>query len=235
MKKKHLLLDFFEFSLIFFTFILPSLLISRQNTVTLNINYSFLTIFIRLLVIIYLIMRMYDSDVYYRLRPHFSLFPLLRLILKSINIYIILFLISMVSSYYSQRIEQLPPVILGDIPSTLSSLLWFCFSVITLACFEELLFRQFLPEKLVYFFKIFSNNNNAINHANKAFRLLIECLCFILFALAHVYLGIISVFSALLSAIVLRLSVIYCKTIVPACIAHSINNLVSFYFIFHSF
>mgnify|MGYP000091625613 FL=1 len=95
--------------------------------------------------------------------------------------------------------------------------------IIILACYEEMLYRFFLPEKARRIVSlVFSNPDSA--HVLRMFYALAEFIPMCLFALAHRYLGIYAVGNALCAAVILRTA--FCKkvSIFALCAVHAAYN-----------
>lgn len=109
-----------------------------------------------------------------------------------------------------------------DIPIVKPSIfLEYVFCLINFICsaiFEEVLYRAWLPELILSFFKI--------DDKKKIFNWIIELLVTLLFAFAHLYAGWLSVANAIFAHIILR--TIYIKTgnLYSNMISHSIYNVL---------
>lgn len=85
------------------------------------------------------------------------------------------------------------------------------------AFYEESLYRFFLPEALLYFTRNCKDRKMAAIDCE-----IISCM---LFALGHIYLGILSVINAALAYIVLRICYKKTESIIPGTLAHFLYNL----------
>ena len=95
--------------------------------------------------------------------------------------------------------------------------------IIVLACYEEMLYRFFLPEKARRIVSlVFSNPDSA--HVSRMFYALAEFIPMCLFALAHRYLGIYAVGNALCAAVILRTAVCKKVPIFGLCAVHAAYN-----------
>ncbi len=235
MKKKYFELDFFEFLLVFFVFIIPPLFVNEQNTVVLNIHYPLVEIFSRACVLIYLLIRMYDIGLSFRRQSGFFFKVLCNDILKSIGLYALLVITGIIVNTITQQGQFRSPTISAQPPGTLLLWVWFIFSIIVMACFEEIVFRQFLPEKCLYYFRHSSAYKTMSSNVKTVLYIIIELFFICSFAIGHKYLGSSAILSAFISGVILRVSVNKFKNIIPACIAHSINNIVSFLVVFYLF
>ena len=95
--------------------------------------------------------------------------------------------------------------------------------IIVLACYEEMLYRFFLPEKARMIVSlVFANLDSA--RISRMFYALAEVIPICLFALAHRYLGIYAVGNALCAAVILRIA--FCKKlpIFVLCAVHAAYN-----------
>ena len=95
--------------------------------------------------------------------------------------------------------------------------------IIVLACYEEMLYRFFLPEKARMIVSlVFSDPDSA--HVSRMFYALAEFIPICLFALAHRYLGIYAVGNALCAAVILRTAVCKKVPIFGLCAVHAAYN-----------
>ena len=95
--------------------------------------------------------------------------------------------------------------------------------IIVLACYEEMLYRFFLPEKARRIVSlVFSDPDSA--HVSRMFYALAEFIPICLFALAHRYLGIYAVGNALCAAVILRTAVCKKVPIFGLCAVHAAYN-----------
>ncbi len=233
MKKKYLILDFFEFSLIIFAFVVPSFLAESQSTVFLDVRYPTFPILIRLSIIIYLLTRMYDMDLISRQHTHFSVHVFKNYGIQSLKIYAMLFLVGITINTFLYIIQYQSTTIIAEPPGDILLWLWFLLSVTILACFEEIVFRQFLPEKTLNNLKECAFYQTSPTKIKKILYLFIEFVFILFFAFGHMYLGVFAVIASLISGLILRYSVKKYNSIVPACVAHSLNNIISFLAVFY--
>ena len=99
----------------------------------------------------------------------------------------------------------------------------FVSGIIVLACYEEMLYRFFLPEKARMIVSlVFSDPDSA--RISRMFYALAEFIPICLFALAHRYLGVYAVCNALCAAVILRTA--FCKKvpIFGLCAVHAAYN-----------
>ncbi len=233
MKKKHSFFDFIEFSLIFFTFVLPSLLVGYNSTVNLSIQPPLFFILIRICVLMYICLRMHDTGMLLHSNTSLSLTTLFKYLKKGIFVCLILFFIGILFNVFSYLSAHSTPQIIAEPPKNFFTWSWFIFSITSLACFEEVIFRLYLPEKFFYYLKV-SSSYQSVSHKHAiAFRIILELPFIVLFAIGHRYLGFLAVFSALVSGATLRFFVHKYNSIIPGCIAHAINNIVSFIVVFY--
>jgi len=95
--------------------------------------------------------------------------------------------------------------------------------IIVLACYEEMLYRFFLPEKARRIVSlVFANPESA--RISRVFYALAELIPICLFALAHRYLGIYAVCNALCAAIILRAAFWKKAPIFGLCAVHAAYN-----------
>lgn len=92
------------------------------------------------------------------------------------------------------------------------------------AFFEEVIYRELLPESLLLIFPLKNQNFFTQNKKLNFKRLLLEGLPLILFSLAHLYAGLASVINAFFSAIFLRLSYIKTKSVYTGAASHFVYN-----------
>ena len=99
----------------------------------------------------------------------------------------------------------------------------FVSGIIVLACYEEMLYRFFLPEKARMIVSlVFANPDSA--RISRILYALAEFIPICLFALAHRYLGVYAVCNALCAAVILRTA--FCKKvpIFGLCAVHAAYN-----------
>lgn len=89
------------------------------------------------------------------------------------------------------------------------------FNLLAGAFYEEVIYREFLPETLLSFSK-----------DRKAAIIMIECACVLVFALSHRYLGILAVINALLGGIILRVCRRKSHGIWAGTLAHFLYNAI---------
>ena len=95
--------------------------------------------------------------------------------------------------------------------------------IIVLACYEEMLYRFFLPEKARRIVSlVFSDPDSA--HVSRILYALAEFIPICLFALAHRYLGVYAVCNALCAAVILRTAVCKKVPIFGLCAVHAAYN-----------
>ncbi len=233
MKKKLLIFNFIEFFLIFLLFVLPSLLVEPQKVVVLNIQYDPFSIILRLCVAMYLLFRMYDNGISFKQQLSITPKSVFRVFIQSIKIYFALVITGLLFNFIQNHFFQGNLSLVASPPSTVLLWIWFLFSLIVLACFEEIIFRIYLPDSFLRIVTQTPIYKKLPIPARVLFILLIECFFIITFALGHYYLGTVSLLASFVSGIILRISVLRYKTIIPACIAHIINNIVSFLVLFY--
>ena len=111
--------------------------------------------------------------------------------------------------------------------------LLFFSEIIVLACYEEMLYRFFLPEKARMIVSlVFANPDSA--RISRMFYALAEFIPMCLFALAHRYLGIYAVGNALCAAVILRTA--FCKKvpIFGLCAVHAAYNAAMLIVLFNT-
>lgn len=94
----------------------------------------------------------------------------------------------------------------------ISAWIFLIFALAAGAFFEEVLYRQFVPETLHFLLK--------------KWKPLVEIFSVLIFAFAHRYLGWISVCNAVLCGAVLRICRIKTDSIVPSAVSHFLYNLL---------
>ncbi len=233
MKKKYLFIDFFEFLLVFFAFVGPSLSFQRQEVVYFNLSYDLFFILLRLVALIYFLVILYDKGFGFIQEWSFTIHSFFRVFFESIRIYVCILILGILSSLTANLIGYSGPELIAQPPNTSYEWTWFVFSVIVLACFEEALYRQFIPEKLYLFFNTIIQERNLDYKWSKILRVIIELLSLCIFAIGHLYLGYFAAVSAFFSGCVFRYATIKHNSILQTSIAHSINNLVSFILVFY--
>ncbi len=235
MKKKYLFLDFFEFFAVFFIFVAPSLLVEHDTAINLDLSYDFFTVFIRILLSIYLVLRLIDEGILTnnnQITIKRNKIP--QYIAQGILVYIIIVCIALVFSFLAKFINIRVAELTAIPPQGFLAWAWFLFSIIVLACFEEVLFRLYLPLKLRNIVFSFFQNKVLSTRSQKIITLILECIIISFFAIGHCYLGVVAMITAFFSGVVFRIAIIKYKNIFPTCTAHAINNIVSFIVVFYT-
>lgn len=105
--------------------------------------------------------------------------------------------------------------------------------IIVLACYEEILYRFFLPEKARRIVSlVFANPESA--RISRVFYALAELIPMCLFALAHRYLGVYAVCNALCAAIILRTAFWKKVPIFGLCAVHAAYNAAMLIVLFNT-
>ncbi len=115
------------------------------------------------------------------------------------------------------------------IPQNFLQWIFLILSFISSAFFEEEIYRQFLPQSLIFFADSLILKSNKIRNV---IIFLIEALCVVIFAFSHRYLGFISVLNAFFCGIILRITCKKTKSIIPGTIAHFSYNFILILFNF---
>lgn len=109
----------------------------------------------------------------------------------------------------------------------------FVSGIIVLACYEEMLYRFFLPEKARMIVSlVFANPESA--RISRMFYALAEFIPIALFALAHRYLGVYAVCNALCAAIILRAAFYKKAPIFGLCAVHATYNAAMLIVLFNT-
>ncbi len=233
MKKKHLLFDFFEFFIIFFVFIAPSFGVEPQKAIVFDLNYDPFMIVMRSCLIVYFILRFTDDGIISIHKQNLQKKTLAQTSLMSVLTFLALQCIGLLFNFLSKIISYASISMVANPPETLFLWAWFLFSVIVLACFEEVIFRVYLPEKLWRIWDNLPIKNRISVNTNVFIKVLLEISIVLLFSIGHLYLGFIAMFSSFVSGILLRIFYIKYKRLMPICIAHSLNNITSFLVLFY--
>lgn len=239
MKKKHLLLiEILEYLVILLLFVLLPILSAPETTINLDIAYNPFLVFFRLLLFLYLILRVYDnthSDSF-KIKEVMQFYNRVQLVIQTILLLFLLIGISVIFNFIAKSSGYDIVQIEVEPPSGASEWIWFVIATAIFAFFEEILFRRFLPEQARYFVK--NLNGKLSTHDTERFNQLaivsIEFIVIVLFALGHLYLGLVATYSAAFSAIILRLSILKWGVLLPACFAHALNNLIAFFILFYT-
>ena len=112
---------------------------------------------------------------------------------------------------FAFKISSAQTGVLLKSPESFSSWIFLLFTLATGAFFEEVVYRQFVPESLISILG--------------KWKIPVEIFSVVIFALAHRYLGWISVCNAVFCGLVLRLCRIKTDSILPSFAAHFIYNL----------
>lgn len=104
-------------------------------------------------------------------------------------------------------------------PSTLKSWLFCILSFFFSAFFEEVIYRFYTPEILKYLLKKIKSE--------KIIFILSEIFALLVFSIAHLYLGLLSVFNAMIAHIILRICFKKSESIYPGFFTHFFYNIIS--------
>ena len=114
-------------------------------------------------------------------------------------------------SHSDQNIQSISPGI--------TNIIFLIINVFCASYYEEVIYRQTIPESLILLTE------------NTRFKILLELLALILFALGHLYLGMAAVANAFICGIFLRLCRIKTGSVSSGTAAHFIYNMTLFLFI----
>lgn len=230
MKKKYISAEIFEYFLIIFFFVLPSLIEKTQTDTIVRTVPGIFTVLSYTVASMYFLIRLYDAGIIRRTDLHMKITTPVKITLQGFAIFFLLIFTNAVSNYIMQFYIPMSSVSIFMLPENFPGQIWLILSTTVFACFEEILFRRFLPDKARYIIAHLRKNHDGTDYPKARYGLLIvEFVCIVLFAFAHRYMGATAVITAFCSAIILRISVVRCKTILPACIGHTLNNLLAIF------
>lgn len=211
MKKHSFALEITIFCVIFLTFILSPVinqfLIDYDNVFS-TWNFPFDSLIFGIISLL----------LCYFFKEKESVKPILyKVILPGTFCFSILFCISLFIKFFSMVIpvNNFSNVDTVVLPQTFVSWIFCILKFVFAAFFEETIYRFYLPEALLNFFE---KKRNSI---------WIEIIVTLLFALAHIYLGVFAVINAVLAHVVLRITFIKSKSIIPGFLAHFFYNIIS--------
>lgn len=146
---------------------------------------------------------------------------IITLILLFVNMFFWIFI-----SYVNNSVDK--NVVFFDIKtSSLDQVFCLLLQVSCVAFFEELLFRHFLPLRASFFLKEILLSKPAVKkHCFTINVLVVEIVPLILFAIGHLYLGVIGFFNSLIAGICLRFLYKKAHSVIPGSIVHTIYNLL---------
>ena len=232
MKKIKIIFNILEAFLLFFAFIYPSFLANSTNVIQINTNPPLFPILFRLIIIVYLAIRLHDEGVFHKKKNIITRSRVNNFIFGSIKIVLMLQTTAVICNLCTFMIPTTDITLQAQIPTTMLSWIWFFTSVIILATFEEFLYRGYFPEKILHSLK----NSNWYRKLNKRQKIgtkfLIEFTIILIFALGHSYMGVKSIIVSFFCGIVLRLMVKLKRSLVQASCAHIINNIISYMVLF---
>lgn len=221
-----------EFIFLFIAFVLPSFMAQSTTELLVNTNPPINPIFVRLLLIVYLSIRLHDAGVFHKKRHLITINKALKITFSSLKLFLVLQTTAVVCNIFLSVIPHTEITLIADRPNTIATWAWFLSTVIILATFEEILYRGYFPEKMLHslrncfwFRKLHKKEKNIT-------KLLIEVTIILVFALGHSYMGIKSVIVSFACGVVLRISVKTKRNLIVASIAHIGNNLVSYALLF---
>ncbi|MBP5358255.1 MAG: CPBP family intramembrane metalloprotease [Treponema sp.] len=213
MKKKYIIIEFFA---IMIFLIIPPLLVNPGTTATIANNGKFSPyIFLRLIIAIFL----YYQHIYVIKKTHGSQKESFRNLILFCSWSALCFGLLMVTQALMQALAMVLPVDYQEtsIEFNLSRFdyIFVLFNLLAAAFYEEVIYREFLPETLLL-----------LSGDRKIFVVLIECACVIIFSMSHRYLGMMAVLNALLGGIILRLCRKKSLSIWAGTLAHFLYNAV---------
>lgn len=107
------------------------------------------------------------------------------------------------------------------LPQKAGEFVYIVFTLLVSAYYEEVLYREFLPESLSIFLSRFPK-----------IKLLLEALVIAIFAFSHRYEGLLAVINAAISGVILRLCMKKTKSVYTGALAHFVYNLIQLLFLF---
>lgn len=214
MKKHSFKLEITLFCVIFLTFILSPIIsqfLTDYTNTFVNWSFPYDSLFFSIIA----------GFIYYYFKEKQNLKPYIyKLILPSTFCFCVLFCFSLIIKFFSLiiSIDSNSAVTNVQLPDTLVSWIFCILRFIFAAFFEETIYRYYLPEYLHSLLK---------ENSKKSYPILIEIVCMLLFAAAHIYMGIFSVINAIFAHAVLRFTFKKTNSIFPGFIAHFLYNIIS--------
>ncbi len=212
MKKKYLLI---ELILVFFLLVIPPIFISSPPPLEPKRTFPFEAL-IEFLIALVLYFQSrnqkfsYRKEEFSKKREFSSLISGLKYSPLSLGFLMLIFAFFQVIALVFHLEEEGSSFILLP-PNSFTSWLRLSFIFLAGAFFEEEVYRDFIPESLIYL--------------SKKGRVFFEILSILLFALAHRYMGFLSVINALLCAVFLRFFRLKSGSIIPTATSHFIYNM----------
>ena len=213
MKKLSLFIIAVQLAMLF-CFILPSFNV-KSNTISLQYSLSELIVFSLLIVFCYCFTKSFSPLKSYTLPPvEYVKLLLLAVFALAVPVFVI--------KKFFPQLYKIPVIIT---PQTTLQKVLFAVSVIIAAAFEEVLYRYFLPESVLY---LTGKINISKPAAKNAVRCIAETAVTVLFAAQHAYLGPAGIINAFSAGAAFRLITVRTGSPLFSLILHCLNNFLSF-------
>lgn len=147
--------------------------------------------------------------------PKFLIFQIFPGILTLGILFTVSLILKAVSVYFSRSFFNGTQV---SLPENFTGWLFCILNFIFAAFYEEVIYRFFFPESLLYFCSKISSK--------KIFRIICEIISLLVFAFSHLYLGWLSVINAAIGYVVLRVCFKKTKNIFAGFSAHFVYNFI---------
>lgn len=203
---------FIELLLIFTFLIIPPLIVTTNNGPQLNCI-SYFVLF-QIVLCIFLQYQEYFLDLFFENKIKQSLKNNLKWIFITFSLLLAIFCILEFVNFIFLKTTNNETNNIFPLKNKIEILI-IIINLLSSALYEEIIYRQFLPNTL----QILFNTNK-----NKIIFYFIEILSILIFSFSHKYLGLFSVVNAFFCGIILRLCYLKTKTIYTGFIAHFLYN-----------
>ncbi len=232
MKQIKIIFNILEPLLLFFAFVVPSFITNSENILYINTKPNIYPILLRIIMILYLTIRLYDTGVFHKKKHKLSPSKVNNFIFSSIKIVLWLQTTAIICNMALTIIPHNQITLIAEPPNTLLTWVWFFTTLIILAIFEEILYRGYFPERILHSIRNYSWYRNVQKKQKIIIKLCIELSVIIIFALGHSYMGLKSIIISFFCGIILRIMVKLKRSLVQVSTAHIINNIISYMILF---
>lgn len=148
---------------------------------------------------------------------------LMNLSIQFVFVLCLLFCNSLLLNFIGTCIPDFSSSIIASKPNTFLGILFLILNFTGSACYEEILYRSYIPDALLSIFKIKEKDSVT---KQIIFRYFIEIAGMMLFAFAHIYGGPLSVINAAIAHCILRFFYVKTKNVYVNIASHSLYNIL---------
>ena len=232
MKQIKIIFNSLELFLLFFAFIFPSFITNSTNILYINTKPNIYHILLRIVIILYLAIRLYDTGVFHKKKHKLTSSKVNNFIFSSIKIVLWLQTTAIICNMALTIIPHNQVKLIAEPPNTLLTWVYFFVTLIILAIFEEILYRGYFPERILHSVRNYSWFRKLQKKQKLIIKIGIELSIIIIFALGHGYMGLKSIIVSFFCGIILRIMVKLKRSLVQVSCAHIINNIISYMILF---